>query len=522
MRPFQANGAFEPIEADQGLRRSALRAAAASIAGQTGSFAVALGSVVVLGRLLTPSDFGVVTMVTTVSLLLRSFGLNGFTELIIQREDLTEELASNFFWINSGIAFAIAFLFAASGPLLARFYHNPTVVPVTEGMSLTIAIGPLGYVHSAILQRGMHFRSVAAIGFIGQTALVIVSIVLAIAGFHYWALVWGSVTQTIVTASGSWLVCRWIPRMPRRATGTGSGFVFAINVYSHYAFSYLTRNTDNLLVGWRYGARELGFYKKAYDLFVLPETQLLSPLTAVVVNTLSRLRNDRAQFERYFLRTISVLAFVGMGVGTDFALVGKDLIRLVLGPGWDQAGQIFSLFGPGIGVMLLYFTHGWIHLSIGRPGRWLYWGVIEFLCTASLFLLTLHWGPSGVAFAWTASYFLLMFPGFWYAGKPIDLDVGSILAGIWKFFVASAVAGAATFLIARMISFSFIGDGAALALVRMTSVSLLFSVLYLAVIWVLHRGFEPVTATLGLLREVLPDRKPGEKAPKALNADVAQ
>ncbi len=160
-----------------------------------------------------------------------------------------------------------------------------------------------------------------------------------------------------------------------------------MNVYSHFAFSYSTRNTDNLLVGWRYGAQSLGFYKKAYDLFVLPETQLLAPLSAVVVSTLSRVNGNREQFQRYFLRAIAVLALVGMGVGADFALVGKDLIRFLLGPGWDEAGRIFALFGPGIGVMLLYNTHGWVHLSIGRPERWFRWGLLEFVCTASLFLL---------------------------------------------------------------------------------------------------------------------------------------
>ena len=138
-----------------------------------------------------------------------------------------------------------------------------------------------------------------------------------------------------------------------------------------------------------------------------------------------------------------------MGIGADFALVGKDLIRFLLGPGWEEAGRIFALFGPGIGVMLLYNTHGWVHLSIGRPERWFRWGLMEFVCTASLFLLALHWGPSGIAFAWTVSYFLLMFPGFWYAGKPIGLGIGPVFAVIWKFFAASVGAGVGTALIIR-------------------------------------------------------------------------
>jgi PST family polysaccharide transporter len=116
----------------------------------------------------------------------------------------------------------------------------------------------------------MRFRTTTIISFAGQVVLVIVSIALAMAGWHYWALVCGIVTQSVVTAAGAWLMCRWIPSWPGHASGTGSGLKFAMNVYSHFAFSYLTHNTDNLLVGWRFGARELGFYKRAYDLFVLP------------------------------------------------------------------------------------------------------------------------------------------------------------------------------------------------------------------------------------------------------------
>lgn len=465
-----------------------------------------MGSVMILGRLLTPADFGIVTMVTTFSLLLRSFGLNGFTELIIQREEITDSLVSNLFWINLGIATILTLAFASSGRLLALFYHNSEVAQVSECVSLTIWIGCLGYIHSALLQRAMQFRTVAVINVAGQLTLVVVSIVLAMAGWHYWALVWGAVTQTVVMTAADWCTCRWTPRWPRRVPGTGSGMKFGINVYSHYAFSYSTRNTDNLLVGWRYGAKSLGFYKKAYDLFVLPETQLLAPLSAVAVSTLSRVRQDREQFQRYFLRAISVLALLGMGIGVDFALAGEDIIRFLYGPGWDEAGRIFALFGPGIGVMLLYNTHGWIHLSIGRPERWFRWGLFEFGCTASLFLLALHWGPSGIALAWTTSYFLLMFPALRYAGKPIGLGVGPIFAVIWKPFVASAIAGCATIFALRSFPAFVVMPGAPGALLRMVTVSLLFVGLYMMGILVLHRGLDPLRETVTLLYDMLPGR----------------
>lgn len=505
LRPFQENGQCYPLDTSDGLRRVAVRSAGASVAGQSANFLVGIGSVVILARLLTPADFGVVTMVTTVSLLFRSFGLNGFTELIIQRDEITDSLASNIFWINLGIGLLLTAAFAGAGSLLASFYHDPLVSNVAVWMSLTIGIGSLGYIHQGLLQRAMHFRSLAVIQFCGQSLLVIVSIVLALEGWNYWALVWGSITQTASVTAGCWLVCRWIPGKPGRVEGTGVSLSFAMHVYSHFVSTYLKSNTDNLLVGWRYGAQWLGFYKKAYDMFVLPTTQLQTPLGAVVVATLSRIRHDRDQFQRCFLRLISVLALIGMGVGADFALLGQDLFRVLLGPGWDKAGNVFALFGPGIGIMLLYNTHGWIHLSVGRPERWLRWGLLEASITIALFFVGLHWGPSGVALAWTVSFFLLVVPAFWYAGEPIGLGIRPVLSAIWKFFVASAGAGAITFLLLKKMTYSASSFGMFQAIVNITVVSAVLLVLYFAGVIVLHRGLNPFRETLSLLNDLLPN-----------------
>src|SRR5256885_13956049 len=140
MKPFQSDGNFHPVASGKNLRRSAIRGAMATVTGSAGQFFVGIGTVVILARLLTPSDFGIVTMVTTFSLLLRSFGLNGFTELIMQREEITDSLASNLFWINLGIGTILTLAFASSGPLLALIYHNSDVIQVTRGLSLTIGI----------------------------------------------------------------------------------------------------------------------------------------------------------------------------------------------------------------------------------------------------------------------------------------------------------------------------------------------------------------------------------------------
>jgi PST family polysaccharide transporter len=504
LKPFDSNGIFQSPAQAQGLRRTAVRGASVMVFAGGVSFAVQVVATVVLARLLTPADFGVVTMVTTFSLLLSSFGLNGFTEAILQREDVTHSLASNLFWINISAGVVLTIAFAALGAEMAFFYRDPLVKHVAEGMSLTILAASFSVIHRALLCRAMRFNVVSANGIISRVVYVIVSIVLALAGWSYWALVAGLVAQQLSSSIGYWIVCRWTPSLPRRAAGTGAAVKFAIHVYSHFGFNYFSGNTDNLLVGWRFGAGALGFYKKAFDLFTIPVSQLVSPMGSVVVATLSRFSSDRAQYQRYFLSGMSVLAFLGMGIGADFTLVGRDLIRFIMGPAWSEAGRIFIFFGPGIGVMLLYNTHGWIHLSIGRPDRWFRWGIIEFLCTASLFLIGLPWGPRGIATAWTVSFFVLMLPAFWYAGKPIGFGVAPVLAVVWRFFVSSVVAGCgAGWLLHLMRPFAAV-PGAFGAFARLASDSLLFLLLYIAAVIALHRGLDPIRQTARLVHDLLP------------------
>ena len=506
MKPFDGCGIFHPVAKVTELRRTAVRGASVMIFAQGVSFVVQLAATVVLARLLTPADFGVVTMVTTFSLLVSSFGLNGFTEVVLQRGEVTHLLASNLFWINLGAGVLLTMTFAALGPLMALFYHDPLVKHVAQGMSLTVVAASTSVIHLALLNRAMRFTAVSANGVVARVVYVIVSIVLAVAGWGYWALVAGNIAQQLSTTVGAWLMCRWIPGLPRRAQGTGASVRFAINVYSRFAFGYFSGNTDNLLVGWRYGAGALGFYKKAFDLFYTPVCQLLAPMSAVVITTLSRFKGERAHYQRYFLSGMSVLALLGMGIGADLTLVGGDLVRLLLGPGWTESGRIFAFFGPGIGVMLLYNTHGWIHLSIGRPDRWFRWAVIEFLCTVGLFLVGLPWGPRGIALAWTVAFFVLMLPAFWYAGQPIGMGVAPVLATVWRFFVASVVAGCSTAWLIHIMPMFAAAPGAQGALARLVSVSLLFFALYLGAVVALHRGLEPLRQAGRLVHDLLPQR----------------
>jgi PST family polysaccharide transporter len=507
MIPFDASGSFRPGAGGHELRRLAVRSAAVTVSASGLALVAQVISTVILARLLTPADFGVVTMVTTFSLLVVSFGLNGFTEAVIQFKEIDRYTASNLFWLNSGAGLILAIAFAAAGSLLARLFRNPLVSDIAIGLSVGIFILAASAMHLALLKRAMRFAATSTNDVVGRAVNTAVSIVLALRGWGYWALVAGIVAQQLSVTIGAWWLCPWIPSLPRRTGKTRAMVWFAAKVYGQFSIHYSTVNIDNLLVGWRFNAVALGFYKKAYDLFALTAGQLTAPLSNVALATLSRLNHDPARYRRYLANSLGIIAFVGMAMSADLTLVGKDVVRLVLGPKWSESGRIFELLGPGIGAMLLYSTIGWIHLSTGKPGRWLRWSVVELAFTVSLFLVALPWGPAGVAAAWSISYWTLLIPSFWYAGRPVGFGASALIVAIWRYAAAALVVGIATAAIIRGTPFWVIPSGTIATLRAIIVISMLFLTLYLSTVILFHWGLAPLRQLTSLLRELAPSRK---------------
>lgn len=499
--PFDQSGLFMMPAYGTRLRRVAIRGAGLLLSAESVTYLVALVSVSILARLLTPSDFGLVAIVATFSGFLATLTKIGIPEAILQRRDIDHRLATNLFWINIVLTAALTLGFAASGSLLARLYRDPRIVHVSVFASFSILFAGASVIHGALLDRGMCFSAGATNNVVGRLASSGVSVVLALAGWGYWALVAGVIVQPLATFLGAWFLCRWIPGFPRRAEGTRSLISFAMHVSGTANVNYWTRNLDNVLVGWRFGSAPLGLYKKAYDLFALPANQLFSVFPAAV-STLSRLAQDPPQYRRYFLSGLSSVAIVGMGAAGAMTLVGRDLVRIILGPRWGEAGWIFTFFAPGIGILLIYKTTTMLHLSLGTTGRLLRWTILELAVTAPLFFLGLSWGPTGVAAAWTTSFCILVFPAFRYAGRPIQLEVKAVISSTWRFIAAAVLAEPLCAIAMRMMRSLADRPGMPGAVVRVIVASMLFGTLYAISIIFMHGGCAPLKTFAGVLRDM--------------------
>jgi O-antigen/teichoic acid export membrane protein len=502
LKPFDSDGILRISGGANQLRGVAIRGAGVGLLAESSSYLVQFAGVIVLARLLVPADFGLVAVVTTFSIFLATIVRIGFPEAILQRENMNHDVASNVFWINLGISVLLSLGFALSGPILAKVYADLRISRVAAVASLSIFFTGTSVVHLALLDRSMRFVTQSGIKITSRVVSVTTAVLLALAGWGYWALVGGVIAEPLAASICGWIFCRWVPGLPRRVEGTVPLISFAMHVSAATNVNYWTRNIDNLLVGWRFGPASLGFYKKAYDLFILPVNQFFSTFP-VAITTLSRLARDPVQYRRHFLAGLSALALVGMGAAGALTFVGRDLIRLILGPAWGTAGLIFTFFAPGIGILLIYKAIVMIHLSIGTPSRYLRWTIIELVVTGALFVLALPWGPTGVAVAWSASFWILFIPAFRYAGKPIQLEVTAVVRSTWRYFAASLLAGCGCAFLIRHTPFLAELPNWTGALVRLLTTSAAFFTLYVVAVILLHRGCEPLRQFVGLLREAI-------------------
>lgn len=486
-----------------GLRQKALGGAGATVTSQVGIYGIQMLGTIVLARLLTPGDFGLVAMVTAFSLLLQNFGMRGFTEATIQAETVNHRDTSTLFWIHVILSTVLALLFITLAPLLAWFYGEPRLIGITVVIAVSFVFVALSTQHLALLSRNLYFYRIAGNEVAAAVLAQVVAILMALQGLEYWALVGRRVVPLAAMAAGAWILCRWVPGLPAISTAIKSMLGFGMSTYGNFAMNYFSRNLDKILIGWRHGARPLGHYERAYYLFVMPVNQLSYPLTNVAVASLSRIRDDRERFRSNYLESLAMLALIGMPASAVLTLTGKDLLLLLLGPQWQMAGEIFTVFGPCIGITLVYGTHGWLHLALGRADRWFRWGVIELLVTVACFVAGLPFGAIGVAAAYTVSFYVLTGPGLWYAGRPAGFTLRELLSPLWGHAFSAAAAGAVSGYILYSVEWTSGLYGSWNTVARILTASTLCLGLHISVLICLFDGKTSIRNFLHFAREVL-------------------
>jgi O-antigen/teichoic acid export membrane protein len=405
------------------LKRRSVRGGAITFSSQGCTFALQTASTVVLARLLTPADFGLIAMVTAVIGFLRLFSHLGLSMATVQKAEITRDQVSTLFWINTAFGAMVALLVVSCAPLVAWFYGDPRLAPVTMVLGSAFILGGMTVQHAAMLNRNMRFLAIGVVEVISTATGIAAAIIAGLAGAGYWSLVFLPLVTAATSMLGTWIAFPWIPGRPKRGVGTRSMLRFGGNITAFNTVNYFARNADNILIGKFLGSTALGFYSKAYGLLMLPISQVRAPLFRVAIPTLSRLQSDPERYRSYYVKMLQILAFITFPMVMFLGGFADEIILLVLGPQWTPAAPIFTILAFAAFLQPVDSTSGIVMTTRGLTTRYFRLGSTVAVVLVASFVIGLPWGVTGVALSYTIANYLLHVPCLYWAfhGTPIRM-----------------------------------------------------------------------------------------------------
>ena len=393
----------------QDIKRQAVRSVAVTLGAQAVKFALGLVVTMILARLLTPKDYGVVAMVSVITAFVGVFRDGGLSIATVQRAEISDAQLSTLFWINAALGGASAMLLAILSPLVGWLYDDQALVLMVVALAVPFLLGGFTVQLQALLQRQMRFKAIA---FIEITTLIVsaaIGILAAAAGWGSWALVTMAIAVAVVNAGQVFLFCRWRPSRPVRGAGVRSMLKFGGELTASRLFDSLACSTDALLLGKMYGPDVLGLYSRAQTLMLQPLAQLMPPLVTVALPVMSRLAETPATLRRVFLDLLQLTAFASSFIAVVI-VVGSDwIVGVFLGPRWKEASDILRLLA-GPALFLPISTLCLVGITARGEGSTLMrWSLQRNAITLFAIVAGAAWGAKGVAASLSiASVFVLM------------------------------------------------------------------------------------------------------------------
>lgn len=488
---------------------------AVAISAQLARVVVQFLALAGLARLLTPADFGLVAMANAVTALSAVFIEPGVTLTTVQRRELDQTASNILFYASAAIGLVCMALLVALAPLAGWFFADDRVAGLVIALAASIPVVAAGRQHAAILRRTMRWKPLELSSLVGQAAGAVCALACAWF-FHsgYMALVVQVWVAAVVTAGLLWWWCPWRPTLGFKGQAPGAVLGFGASFTLSQFLSYLQRQIDDILIGWRWGAAPLGFYNRAYLLLAIPTQLITAPFNATIVPALSRVQAEPERWRRIYLEALGLTAIVSSGITAILIACSDAVILITFGSHWDQSREIFLTLSVSLFSLNLLATVNWIYVSLGRGKSLMVWSIVSTLALLLGFALAIAGGPLAMARAYSGTMLLLFLPGMFLASRASPVSFAQVLRQV-AFPLGAGIASAlfGRFLHGQLDLFAPVVSGVLVGLATAT----LYGVATV-MIWRLDPCFDPVRQrTRRVMQDVLLRRKAGQAAKIRLN-----
>ena len=301
---------------------------------------------IILGRLLDPSDYGMTAMLAVFSVIANELQSSGFKTGLINLREPRHEDYNAVFWFNvvaGALIYAVLFLAA---PLIARFYGNPALIPLSRYVFLGFVFSSFGMAQSAYLTKQMQIKQIAKCGMTATLTSSLVSVAMAAMGFGYWALATQYLMYIAVNTLLLWCFSAWRPTLSPLTSHLSPLkrlFPFSFRIMLSAIFTQLNANIMNLLLGRFYGEANTGHYNQAYQwsskCFLLVGNMLKQVDQTVLVG----LREERERQLAVLRKMVRFTAFISFPLLFGLAIVSHEFIMLAIGEKWAFAASLLPL-----------------------------------------------------------------------------------------------------------------------------------------------------------------------------------
>ncbi|MEZ5937909.1 MAG: lipopolysaccharide biosynthesis protein [Hyphomonadaceae bacterium] len=430
-RPTQAEINASILDVDHlksGIGQRTARGGAIIMAAQVIRMAAQLVTTMFLARLLVPDDFGVVAIGYTILTFVMMFADLSLSSVTVQIKKLTQDTASALFYLNVGLALTALIVIALCAPFLGWVFRDDRIPMVAIGLIASAPVNALGGQHQALLLRNMKWVNLQILQMGSMLIGSIVAVLCAwLTDLGYWSLVVQAMVSAMSGVILAWTMCRWRPSRVQSWSNARSALFTSLNLSGNTILAFAHRQVDNMLIAWKWGPTELGYYSRAYNLLMLPRNLVVGSLSSAFIPALSRLQDDASKWRRAYLDSLAVVTIFG-GAFTALLFGSSDtVIDIVLGPGWERAELIFSYLVIAMLVGIPMQTVVWIYVSLGRSRRMLLWGVIGTTAYVTSFIIGLPGGGPGVAMAYATAQVLAFIPCLWMATRKTSVTLVDVM-----------------------------------------------------------------------------------------------
>lgn len=327
---------------------------------------VRLLALVVLARILSPSDFGIATMVLLVVNTMLIFKDWGFGSALVYRKEKVNEAASAMMLVEVGTGIVLTTAIILTAPLAAKYFNEPSVVTLLRVLSLSVLFASLGSVPHSLLQKELDFKRKMIPDVSATVGYAVVAIGLALAGLGVWSLVLAELSWAVINLALVWIITPWRPSFSFDKQIMRELIDYGKHVMVFDLVVFISSNLDYIIIGRALGAADLGLYQLAFKLATYPAI-IIPVISRVMFPALAKLQDDSDKLTEFYLKTLNYASFLTIPAGIGLLAIAPVLIPAVFGAKWTGAITTMQVLIPFSIATILTGNTNELFRGAGRP-----------------------------------------------------------------------------------------------------------------------------------------------------------